>query len=210
MSVKSIATAKLDLALDGISGAVDREVLCSSLPATYAAVEAATLAAVAITSGDFTKAAGTDGGRKTTVGAKTGVTPTATGTGTHIVLVDDTTSELTAVTPVARSGAINNANGYAAGSTSIALDALTAIGSNGTTPAILDTDTLIVEGNSYTIASVGAYADNAQTVTLDAPGLTTTVNDNAEVGIPRSISIASLDGTVSFPSWKVLDIAQPV
>ena len=56
------------------------------------------LATGAITGGDFTKADGDTSGRKTTVGAQTGLTIHTTGTGNHVSIVDDASKVLSDVT----------------------------------------------------------------------------------------------------------------
>ncbi len=96
---KAVSDSVLDAALNEIKSKADRRVLCASQPANFAAVAAATLAAVAITSADFTGPAdGTTSGRKLTVNAKTGISVTASGSITHEALVDDGTSTLLYVT----------------------------------------------------------------------------------------------------------------
>lgn len=75
---------------DVIQGNCNLMVACSAEPTTRTeAVTTYALADVAMASGDFTNA--TDGtGRKLTVAAKAGVTIDATGTATHVALVDAT------------------------------------------------------------------------------------------------------------------------
>lgn len=77
----------LDAALDEIATATTLHI-CSGSPTTRAAVLSASLANVAVDSGDFTKANGTIDGRKTTVGAQTGVAVTGTGTPATYALID--------------------------------------------------------------------------------------------------------------------------
>lgn len=81
--------AVLDAALDKIATGTALHI-CSGTPATRAAVLTASLATVALTSADFTKANGTTDGRKTTVVAKSGVAVTATGTAAHYCVIDAT------------------------------------------------------------------------------------------------------------------------
>jgi flagellar basal body rod protein FlgB len=83
--------AVMDAALDYISGATAMHV-CSTLDSTptRAEVLAASLANVSVSSGDFTKADGTTSGRKVTVAAKSGVSVTASGSASHIALIDGT------------------------------------------------------------------------------------------------------------------------
>lgn len=79
-----------DAALQYIIDNCDRQVVVSADPTNYAGVAAVTLAETAMVGGDFAISAGDISGRKLTLSAKTGITPSANGTGTHIVLVDDT------------------------------------------------------------------------------------------------------------------------
>ncbi len=64
--------------------------VCSSLPSDRASALAAALADVAVSSTDFTIAAGDVSGRKVTVAAKSGVTIDTGGNGTHVALIDGT------------------------------------------------------------------------------------------------------------------------
>ncbi len=88
--------------LDGLGAVVkancSRMVACSSTPANFAAVAAATLAETAMASGDFTAGAYASTGRQLTVAAKSGVPVTASGTFDVVALVDDTNSKLLYVT----------------------------------------------------------------------------------------------------------------
>ena len=79
-----------DAALDKIATSVMLRI-CSGTPATRATAVTNTLASVAVTGADFTKAAGNVDGRKTTVAAKSGVSVAATGTAAHYCLDDGTT-----------------------------------------------------------------------------------------------------------------------
>lgn len=90
--------AGADAALDYWTDA-DEMVLCSQEPTTYAeATSTYALADVAMTGGDFTKADAAGGGRQVTVAAKSGITPDANGTGTHVALVQSSGSTLRYVT----------------------------------------------------------------------------------------------------------------
>lgn len=81
----------LDGALDIIKNNANLMILCSQQPTTRTeAVTTYALADVAMSSTDFTHANGDTSGRKTTVGAKNSVTVDASGTGTHVALVDGT------------------------------------------------------------------------------------------------------------------------
>lgn len=62
--------------------------ICSAEPANYAGIAAVSLGSVVMAGGDFTKADAAGGGRQLTVGAKSGVSVTASGTATHIVLAN--------------------------------------------------------------------------------------------------------------------------
>jgi len=86
---KKIDDSVLDAALDKIATGTHL-VFCSAEPANYAGISAVTLASVTIDSGDYTKANDTSG-RKITVAAQTGITPSANGTVTHAVIDDGTT-----------------------------------------------------------------------------------------------------------------------
>ena len=67
-----------------------RMAACSSEPANFAAIAAATLAEVTLAPGDFTIANGDTSGRKVTISQKSGVNVTATGTANHVVLHNGT------------------------------------------------------------------------------------------------------------------------
>jgi hypothetical protein len=96
---KSVSTAILDLALNGIkTGVSNRMVVCSAQPTTYAELTTFKLAEQAMVTGDYTLAAGDTSGRKVTVGAKTGISITANGTATHVGLGNSTGSTLDLVT----------------------------------------------------------------------------------------------------------------
>jgi hypothetical protein len=86
---KLLADAVLDAALDKIA-TCDNLTFCSAQPANYAGIAAVALVSVAVDAGDFTKADDTSG-RKVTIGAQTGMTPSANGTVTYAVLDDGTT-----------------------------------------------------------------------------------------------------------------------
>lgn len=96
-----------DAALDKIATATVLHI-CSGSPATRATVLSSSLANVAVSSGDFTKAAGNVDGRKVTVAAKSGVTVTASGTAASYCLIDGTTllarTDVDASSPALTSG----------------------------------------------------------------------------------------------------------
>jgi len=88
---KSVNDEVLDAALDEIRDNATLEILCSAAPTTRTeAVTTYALADMAVTSTDFTKADGDVSGRKMTVAAQSDVDVDATGSGTHIALVDGT------------------------------------------------------------------------------------------------------------------------
>jgi len=83
-----------DAALDKIATCTALH-FCSTQPANHAGIAAVTLANATLTAGDgngdYVVADGDTSGRKLTVGAQTGMTPTADGTITSAVLTDGTT-----------------------------------------------------------------------------------------------------------------------
>lgn len=83
--------AMLDAALDYVAASTVMHV-CSTLDTTptLAEVTAASLANVAMAGGDYVKANGDTSGRKVTMAAKAAVPVTATGSASHIALVDGT------------------------------------------------------------------------------------------------------------------------
>jgi len=92
---KNLNTAVLDLAINDIKTNVTRMTVCSAQPTTY--TEGNTtfmLANVTVATGDFTLAAGDTSGRKVTVGAKTGISISNSGTATHIAWLDVTNTTL--------------------------------------------------------------------------------------------------------------------
>lgn len=96
---KSVHNDVLDGALNIVKNNATRMTACSAEPTTYAEGNATyALAAVTVASGDFTNADGDTSGRKCTVAAKSGVLIDASGTATHIALLDVTNSKLLYVT----------------------------------------------------------------------------------------------------------------
>jgi hypothetical protein len=93
---KAAPNNTIDAALDYIALST-RLYVCSGEPASYTGIAAVTLATVTVDGTDFTKADAGGGGRQVTVGAQTGMSVTASGTATHIVLgtVSDTTYRYT-------------------------------------------------------------------------------------------------------------------
>lgn len=110
MADRLIADAVLDAALSHIATNCARQVLLSSGVDTYAQVAGATLAAQAMVPGDFSNSAGLVSGRKMTVAQKLGVSVTATGTATHIALVDDTNSAILLLQPCPPMGLTSGVN----------------------------------------------------------------------------------------------------
>ena len=96
---KSVHNDVLDGALNIVKNNATRMTVCSDEPTTYAEGNATyALADVTVASGDFTNADGDTSGRKCTVAAKSGVLIDASGTATHIALLDVTNSKLLYVT----------------------------------------------------------------------------------------------------------------
>jgi len=83
----------IDAALDKLATSTHLT-FCSSQPANYAGIAAVALVAVTLTAGDGNGdyvIADDTSGRKITIGAQTGMTPSANGTVTYAVLDDGTT-----------------------------------------------------------------------------------------------------------------------
>lgn len=94
---KAAPDATIDSLLDYIAGS-DTLYVCSAQPANFAGIAAVALASTGLTSGDFTKADASGGGRQVTVAAKNGVSVTGTGSATHIVVAKSSDSTLRYVT----------------------------------------------------------------------------------------------------------------
>jgi hypothetical protein len=106
---KSTNPLVLDAALDYLSTNAVRYDICSTAPTNYTqATSTNSLGNVAIDGTDFAKANGTVSGRKTTVGAQTGVSITATGTAAHVALSSG--SALLYVTELSSSQAVTSGN----------------------------------------------------------------------------------------------------
>ena len=81
----------LDALLEEINANVNLMCICSQQPTTRTEAAATyALATVALAGGDMVIADGAAGGRKLTIAAKSNVPITASGSGSHIVLVDNT------------------------------------------------------------------------------------------------------------------------
>ena len=89
-----ISDNAMDAASDYIADECTYLHLCSSEPADYAAVSGVSRGAVAIDDTDWTNAAGAVSGRKTTLASQS-ISPTSTGSVTHLAVVSGT--ELLAV-----------------------------------------------------------------------------------------------------------------
>jgi len=87
---KFAAQSVLDALLDKVATGTRVDV-CSSQPTTYAqATSTYSLANATLSSGDFTKAAGSPSGRQVTIASKTGVSIGTSGTVTHLAVTDGT------------------------------------------------------------------------------------------------------------------------
>lgn len=87
---KFAAQSVLDALLDKVATGTRVDV-CSAQPTTYAqATSTYTLANTTLAGGDYTKAAGSPSGRQVTIGAKSGVSVTGSGTATHVAITDGT------------------------------------------------------------------------------------------------------------------------
>jgi Flp pilus assembly protein TadG len=96
---KSVHDDVLDGALNIVKNNCTRMTLCSAEPTTYTEGNATfALADVTMAAGDFTAANGDTSGRKLTVAAKNAVPVDASGTSTHVALLDVTNSKLLYVT----------------------------------------------------------------------------------------------------------------
>lgn len=98
---KYINPNTIDLALNDIKTNGNRMVVCSAQPLTFADATTYGLGLVAMAATDYTLANGDVSGRKITVAAKAGVPVTASGTATHVAIVDTVNSILKFVTTVA-------------------------------------------------------------------------------------------------------------
>ena len=86
---KSIPDAIIDLMLANAEGTKIH--ICSAEPASYAGIAAVMLAEATI-SGSYVKANGDTSGRKNTLPAQTGIPITTTGTATHVVISNGTST----------------------------------------------------------------------------------------------------------------------
>lgn len=107
----AIADSVLDAALNEIKNNAETLYICSSEPATYGAIAAATLgtkATPAIT-GPADRGAG---GREITFTAITDGSITATGTASHVVVADDTGTTLLFSKALSATQAVTNGNPF--------------------------------------------------------------------------------------------------
>ena len=95
---KSVHADVLDGALAVVSTHASKMVALASQPATFAAATSGALAGVAMAPADFALAAGVVSGRRLTVAAKSAVAVSASGSATHVALLDETLSRLLYVT----------------------------------------------------------------------------------------------------------------
>lgn len=96
---KTVDQNTQDAALNDIKTNANKLVVLSAQATTF--TEGNTtfmLANTALVSGDFTLAAGDVSGRKVTVGAKSGISVTNSGTATHVGVIDTTNSRVKAQT----------------------------------------------------------------------------------------------------------------
>ena len=82
-------TTVLDALLDKVATSTSM-IVTTSQPANRAEAVTAALATTSVASGDFTKAAGSPNGRKTTVAQQDNIPVTATGSANHVCLIDGT------------------------------------------------------------------------------------------------------------------------
>jgi hypothetical protein len=92
--MRRVSDNAIDAQLQYIIDNAERIVVLDADPVDYAGVSAAQLAEIAVDSGDFSLGDGDISGRKLVVAAQTAVDATATGTGNHVAIVDDTGMEL--------------------------------------------------------------------------------------------------------------------
>jgi hypothetical protein len=98
---KKVDNSVLDAALSVIYDTADKMFACSAEPSDYSNVASVALADVVMATGsggDYTIADGSVSGRKVTIAEKDTVTIDASGTATHIALVDVSESALLYVT----------------------------------------------------------------------------------------------------------------
>ena len=95
---KAVHNDVIDAALAVVRAGVTRMVALAAEPVDYAAANAGVLANIVMAPADFTIADGAMSGRRASVAAKAGVSITATGTATHVALLDAPNVKLLYVT----------------------------------------------------------------------------------------------------------------
>jgi hypothetical protein len=98
---KKVDNSVLDAALNEIKTKVNKMTVCSAEPSDFTAANnggGVFLGDVAMAAGDFTIADGDTSGRKCTVAQKAGVNVDATGTATHVALLNTLSNTLLYVT----------------------------------------------------------------------------------------------------------------
>lgn len=184
MAIKYVHDDLLDLALAGLEAA-DKLVICEDTPVSYANATTdkgsggMALGEVAVDSGDFTKAAGDASGRKTTIAQQVGVIADVTGAWDCIALVDDGTSKLLAVQPMANS-AITGVN---TGTKTFTID-------GDHTGDIAAADTVTVRDST----------GNDATYTVASRSLN---GSDTDVVVNEAISDATVDGTMIYGAQAV-------
>lgn len=86
---KYVNSSVLDAALDKVSTGTQL-IVTAAQPTDRASAISNALASTSLTSGDFTKSAGTPDGRKLTVAEKSGIVVSATGNAGHMSIIDGT------------------------------------------------------------------------------------------------------------------------
>lgn len=108
-----IADRVLDLGLTVLDAEATHLYICSSEPTSYAAAVTAKLGTQALAAGGIgAPAARSPDGRKVTVAAITAGSVTATGTGSHYAIVDETNSRLLATNSVTASQVLTAGNTF--------------------------------------------------------------------------------------------------
>jgi len=108
---KTVHNDVLDAALQYVEDNADKLVICSTAPTTY--TEANVTYALGSATPTFTGPVdGDTSGRKTTVDAVSGATVDASGTYTHVALVDTANSKLLYVTEAGSSQAVTAGNQF--------------------------------------------------------------------------------------------------
>lgn len=96
----------LDGGADLLIASVRRLVVLSEQAVDYATAEAAKLAEAPLVAGDFVKSTGVEGGRIVSIAGKSGIDVIASGTASHVGLVDETGKRLLRVFPLKAEAAV--------------------------------------------------------------------------------------------------------